>query len=66
MHTLFGNGIRKRLLPIIMASTLAACTSATNEGPVPSEGTLTIEPTDVTFSVGPAVGCLGAMDLHHT
>lgn len=60
MHTLFGNGIRKRLLPIIIASMLAACTADdTYEGPTPSQGSLVIEPADITFSVGPVVGCLG-------
>ncbi len=60
MHTLFGNGIRKRLLPIIMASTLAACTADdSQDGPIPSEGSLVVEPASISFSVGPAVGCLG-------
>jgi hypothetical protein len=60
MHTLFGNSIRKRLLPIITAAMLAACTAEnTYDGPVPSEGSLVIEPASITFSVGPAVGCLG-------
>jgi hypothetical protein len=57
MHTLFGKGIRKRLFPIIMACTLTACTSGTNEGPASSDGSLIVNPLSTTFGVGLGVGC---------
>lgn len=60
MHTLFGKRIRARLLPVVMAGALTACTSdISQDGPILSEGSLVVEPASISFSVGPAVGCLG-------
>lgn len=61
MDTLFPNGIRKRLLPIIMASALAACGAEdSQDGPATSEGSLVINPSSTTFGVGTGASCNGS------